>query len=256
MPQSITPERRLAIIALARISGAADAAKAGKVDVRTVRVWLEEEGDRPHDAHEWRASRLHAMAENLRAQLSGKARDAYEWVKSAGVSSRNERYADLIARREARREEAAQAAEPNAVHVQIDRLDDLRRRYLREEIDAVMLRRGTGAAPKPDGPAISDDEYAASLAEYVDELLALSDDEVQARLDRLEAESGAVWEAEAEARNAELAARFPPPEPPAEPEAGPEPPEPVVRPSPRRTMHVVDDNDHPSWEPMYRGDLT
>lgn len=247
MPQSVTPARRLAIIALARLSGPAQAAKTGKVDVRTVRRWLDEEGDVDHDEQEWQAAHDIAQERHLTALLTGAVTGAVAWATSAGVSARNSRYARLIRSREAQRQKEAPVDDaPDPVAAAIAALDEQRRTLMGREIDLSLVRRFDD--DEPSGTADDDD---AVLLKWIANATVMTDDEVALRLVEVEAE---LRQAEAQLIAAAQAARIAPPAPvtmtpdPEPPEA---PGEPVAAASPIPGLHLLEGGrhleDHYSW---------
>jgi hypothetical protein len=175
MPKTYSTPRRLAVVALARLAGVSEAAKAARVDLGTVRDWLASaDGSNPSVA-DWQASRDYAKEQELRAALAGNANLAYAWSKSAGVGQRNLNYERQVAAAR-RSEEEAPPEQPNPIRDAIDRLDDRRKRLLRDFIIAETRERAY-RPPSDDrvglGPPLD-------VVAFIDGLGALSDSEFEA----------------------------------------------------------------------------
>jgi len=110
MPMIVDNARKLAGMALARIVGVKVAARTIGVDPRSITSWLEANADADHDEQAWQAAEQLAKERLLTGLAKGDARSIAAWATAAGVSSRNRRYAQLIARHEHRRS-AEQEAE-------------------------------------------------------------------------------------------------------------------------------------------------
>ena len=113
-------------------------------------------------------------------------------LTGAGIAERNVRYATLIARHEARRVEAEEGPPSDPLHDAVVRLDDRRRRLLRDTIDIRYPDLPVPASPSDDIQV--SDESIAALNAWIDHLVALPDDEVAAAEAAVEAELQAISE--------------------------------------------------------------
>ena len=95
---------RLAATFLAKLNGADAAATAFGIDPRTVRSWMGTV-EVPDDS--WTAIRDVLLARGAEMAALGKTAGLPAILTGAGISDRNVRYGQLIARREARREDTA-----------------------------------------------------------------------------------------------------------------------------------------------------
>jgi hypothetical protein len=214
--RAYTRATRLAAAFLARLTGTESAASAMKIDPRTVRSW-QETIEVPAD--EWEAIQAVLLARAGEMAATGKATGLVAALTGAGIAARNVRYATLIARREARREVEEQPPEPNPIRDAIDRLDDRRKRLLRDFIIAETRERAY-RPPSDDrvglGPPLD-------VVAFIDGLGALSDSE-------FEAEAAAV-----KAKLAEIDERYRAELSPASPQSSAVAevaPEPAVTPTP------------------------
>ena len=120
---------------LARLAGIDTAVDTFGIDRRTVRGWVK--GEPPPD-DQWTAVRDVLLARGAELAAKGETKGLVQTLTAAGISERNVRYGQLIARREARREQADAPAEANPVRAAIDALDDSRRRLMRDILDAEL----------------------------------------------------------------------------------------------------------------------
>lgn len=247
---------KLAVVALARLDGVDEAARAAKVDVRTVRSWVEASATDHPSEQDWQASRDYAKSQELRAALEGKANLAYAWSKSAGVGQRNLNYERQVMRAgEARREaEKEPEPEPDPIIAAADALRTDQQRLLRNLIDLELQQRAQRIDFKE--PTVTEAEGDAAYLEYIARLAALTEEQVAEQNATVEAELDALEEADDRERQERYEAAHPRPEPPAPLQAPPEPsqrlPAPAdPRPAPPYGLHVLTDGDHledhPSW---------
>jgi hypothetical protein len=87
---------------MVRFVGVRNAARTVGVDERTLRSWLEKDGDADHDERAWRAAESLAMERMLTGLARDDPRGIAGWATVAGVAGRNLRVRELIARREQR----------------------------------------------------------------------------------------------------------------------------------------------------------
>jgi hypothetical protein len=178
--RAYTRATRLAAAFLARLTGTESAASAMKIDPRTVRSW-QETIEVPAD--EWEAIQAVLLARAGEMAATGKATGLVAALTGAGIAARNVRYATLIARREARRAEDEAPEPPNPIRDAIDRLDDRRKRLLRDLIVAETRARAYPSEDEPpseDPLPPSDEPMPERVTAFIDALLAMSDAEVAA----------------------------------------------------------------------------
>lgn len=174
-----SPARKLAIVALARLSGIEEAARVAGAQSRSVREWMTATGNDDPRLGDWQAARDYAMEQQLRATIEGNPSKAFAWSKSAGVSQRN---VDMVPR-SSKADDGEVIEEPSAVRLQLDRLDQSRGRLLAAEIRDELRADHPRPQAEPDTP------YLEKVTAWVDALVALSDEDVLRRTSQLEAEA-------------------------------------------------------------------
>jgi hypothetical protein len=214
----------MATAALSKIVGVRAAAKVAGVDWRTVERWVK--GSEDGDEAEWTAARELAQARHLQALIRGDTRGATQWATSAGISSRNQRYAKLIAQRDQRRAEQAEPEQPEPkvkpqYLIEFDAASDEVREVFVAEFDAALagaaLRESQEGQQAAEGDA-DEAQLHDLLLSMVRELVALSPQELGERL-------AAALQEEKEYSDARVG-RTPVPTPPDPIQPTPTPPEP------------------------------
>jgi hypothetical protein len=152
------------------------------VDRNSIRRWMK---DHPPD-DDWQVVEAMAGAQLMERMAKGEIRSPRDLAIIKGIAGRNIRAKELIARREARREDAEKLPEPSPMRKAVDRLDNLRGRLFADEIRLALARREAGLDPTPTSDPEAD--HDATLIAFVDELLALTDAEVEERTAALSAE--------------------------------------------------------------------
>jgi len=248
-----SPARKLAIVALARLSGIEEAARVAGAQARSVREWMADAGDRDPRLADWQAARDYAMEQQLRATIEGNAAKAFGWSKSAGVSQRN---VDMAPRSAKDGPEAEQPAPPDPIKEQTARLDSRRQRLLACELDAELADRADASdhpdSQPPDRSLIEgNDQFLAWLTAQVDRLLAMPDAEVDAETERLSAIKTERLSAMAPQRSESTQE----PVEPSEPAPVPIRPATAVSAPPERVPMVLDSGYGPdTWHPLERRD--
>lgn len=126
-----SPARKLAIVALARLSGPEEAARVAGAAASSVREWMAGTSNDPRLA-DWQAARDYAMEQQLRATIEGNASKAYAWSKAAGVSQRN---VDMAPRSAKAEEETPDPGIDAQVREAWHALPEERARWMRDYID-------------------------------------------------------------------------------------------------------------------------
>ena len=219
------------------------------VDRNSIRRWM-----RAHPSNDdWRIIERMAGAQLVERVAKGLVKSSRDLATILGIAGRNVRAQELIARRDARREEAEQPtpvdAEQAAIREALDLLSPAQKRMFRNELDVEMKRR---AYPDAEATAPRSDEDALSLLEFVQHIAALPDDVVAERT----AASEAKLEEYAARDEAEWRARFSPDPEPVEPPAPADEPTPlptarVARPA---SAPMVIDVGNPRGEPWFDTD--
>lgn len=238
---------RLGAALLARLAGVDAAAAAFRVDPRTIRGWLGQ-GEVPAD--EWTAIRDVLRARGAEMAAKGETRGLVALLTAAGISDRNVRYGELIARREARREAEQEPPPLDPIPAAIAELTDEQTALVAAEL---RLAIDVASRRKEQPPEQSEEEYTAAFLAYVAEVAALSPEEVAARTatayaeeDERQAAEDAIFRAEL----AELQASREQRRPDLAPQAAQDAPERPPR------LEVVRRDDAPdaldAWQPWYR----
>jgi len=242
---------RLAATFLARLASPEVAASTFRVDVRTVRGWQAGAVDLPAD--QWEAIEAVLLARGGEQAAKGETRGLVQTLTGAGIAARNRRYAQLIERREARRQgeqemEEQPPREPwrDALHALSDSRQLLMRDSLHLEIAIRDLPENRGK-PLPESQR-SEEEGDAALLEWVQHMAAMSDEDVAAESEQVREKLREVRAAiEAGYERQPTPAVTPTPPAPVAPVVAPDPPKPALR--------AVDDNGYPDqWQPFRRYD--
>jgi hypothetical protein len=205
MRKSYTEADKLAAVFLAQQAGPEAAATALGIDPRSVRDWSKSI-TLPDD--QWTAIRDVLIARGSVMAAKGTTTGLAATLTGAGIAERNVRYGQLIARRERRKAEEDKPPEPNPIRVQLDRLDVPRGRLMRDEIDALALRRELGLDDCPESES-SDEAHAEIVTAWVDDLLGMTDAQVAQRAVALEAEYRELNRLRLERDEEEYRARLP-----------------------------------------------
>jgi hypothetical protein len=175
---------KLAATVLARLAGEQAASDAFGIDRRTIRGWVKHE-DVPADS--WAALDDLAGAQLLEKVARGQVTNATTLATVRGIASRNRRYAEVIARREARREEEQPTElEPSPVRVELDRLDGRRGRLMADMMRHELNEREVEDRHVPETGQVGDGIEA--IRSMVDELLARTDEQVDAEIEEIKAQ--------------------------------------------------------------------
>lgn len=247
MPAKHPEDVRLLAVAMARMVGAEQTADDLAIDVRTIKSWVAQAPPRTDitdDEQAWIAAERGALYRNLRALARGEVRDTMRLNNLAGTA--RDKLFRWATRREAHQSEQPEQPPVDPIKEQVDRLGDLRQRLFRNELDLELRQRGSDE-PEPAATPETPEAALASWTVEVDRLLAMTDEQVTAEIERIDAELAELDRGEREQLEAELAARHPLPPPPAE---RPAPPSAPVSEAPRRIPAVVDVYEQPNtWRP-------
>lgn len=239
---------RLAATFLARLASPEVAATTFRVDVRTVRGWQAGSVELPDD--EWTAIRDVLRARGAEMAAKGDVKGLVQTLTAAGISDRNVRYGELIARREARRAgEQGEQEQPDPVRAAVLALSADRQRFLRDALHLEIATRNAAEDPTLNAgadPSPSDDEAEARLLAWIAEVAAMPDEQIAAGSEAVRARLRELQET-GERKAARESDPVRPLAVPTAPVAAPEPP--------RAPLRVVDDAGYPDqWQPWRRYD--